>query len=74
MTPYVPKEVEKTKRKIDDRFLAFAVTISLAIVLAIAIPLGVILPQKYITPLPVNVLLPFYVDPTDGAWERLYDT
>jgi hypothetical protein len=54
--------------------LAFAVTFSLALFIAIIIPIAAILPQKYIKPLPISVLMPFYVDPIQGSWERLYDT
>jgi hypothetical protein len=53
--------------------LAFAVTFSLALFIAIIIPIAAILPQKYIKPLPISVLMPFYVDPIQGSWERLYD-
>jgi len=70
---YDPKRWEKPKKKINDRVLAFAVTFGLAVVLAIAIPLGVILPQKYIKPLPINVLVPFFVDTVNNSWERLED-
>lgn len=68
---YIPEE---RKRRFDDRVLAFAVTFTLAVCIAIGIPLGVILPQKYVKPLPINVLVPFYVNPEAGAWDRLYDT
>jgi hypothetical protein len=73
-TPTNQHVPEERKRRVDDRVLAFAVTFTLAILLAIGIPLGVILPQKYIKPLPINVLVPFYVNPEAGAWGRLYDT
>ena len=36
---------------------------TLAVLLAIGIPLGALLPQGYIKPLPVNFLVPFYVNP-----------
>jgi hypothetical protein len=64
---------EKRRRKVDDRILAFAVTSILVLFLAIGIPLGVILPQKYIKPLPIKVLVPFYLKPELGSWSRLED-
>ncbi|KAH4035996.1 hypothetical protein HBI56_063440 [Parastagonospora nodorum] len=70
---YDPKRWEKPRKKINDRVLAFAVTFGLAVLLAIAIPLAVILPQKYIKPLPINVLVPFFVDTVNDSWERLED-
>lgn len=73
-SPYVaaPKN-KQSKWKINDRVLAISVTLTLTILLAISIPLGIILPQKLIMPLPVNVLVPFYVNPEAGTWDRLYD-
>ncbi|KAH7398537.1 Spherulation-specific family 4-domain-containing protein [Pyrenochaeta sp. MPI-SDFR-AT-0127] len=56
-----------------DNVLALSVTLTLALLLAIGIPLGIILPQKLIRPLPINVLIPLYVYPEPGVWERLYD-
>lgn len=58
---------------IEDRMLAIFTTLAIAIVLAIALPLAIILPQKMIKPLPINVLIPFYVYPAPGAWDVLYD-
>lgn len=58
---------------VEDRLIALSVTFAIAVILAIAIPLGIILPQKLIKPLPVNVLIPFYMYPAPGAWEPLYD-
>jgi hypothetical protein len=58
-------------QKLNDRILAFIVTCTLAVLLAIGIPLAIILPQRYMIPLPVNVMIPFFVDPADGAWKRL---
>jgi hypothetical protein len=72
-TPHAPKQAPP-KPKMNDNALAFAVPFAIAIVLAIVIPLAAILPQKYIQPLPVNVLMPFYIDPIQGSWDRLYDT
>lgn len=73
MRPYVPGEKSVPSKKIDDRVLAWTVTLSLAILLAIGIPLGVILPQKFTTPLPVNVLVPFYLKPEESSWRALED-
>jgi hypothetical protein len=73
-TPTNQHVPEDRKPRVDNRVLAIAVTFTLAILLAIGIPLGAILPQKYIKPLPINVLVPFYVNPEAGAWGRLYDT
>jgi hypothetical protein len=70
---YDPERWEKPKKKIDDRVLAYAVTLTLAILLAAGISLGVILPQKYIKPLPINVLVPFYMSPVEDSWRRLED-
>jgi hypothetical protein len=58
-------------QKLNDRILAFIVTFALAVLLAVGIPLAIILPKRYIIPLPVNVMVPFFVDPEDGAWKRL---
>ncbi|KAL5117887.1 hypothetical protein ACEQ8H_004205 [Pleosporales sp. CAS-2024a] len=41
--------------------------------IAIVIPLGVLLPQRFIKQLPISVLIPFYVEPIDDAWDRLGD-
>ncbi|KAH7395272.1 Spherulation-specific family 4-domain-containing protein [Phaeosphaeria sp. MPI-PUGE-AT-0046c] len=71
--PYVPREKAEPSRKINDRVLAWVVTLSLAILLSIGIPLGVILPQKLIKPLPINVLVPFYLKPEEGSWRKLED-
>lgn len=56
-----------------DRFIALSVTFGIAVILAIAIPLGIILPQRLIKPLPINVLIPFYMYPAPGAWEPLFE-
>lgn len=73
--PYGPRTpVQKRRLAIDERVLALSVTITLAILLLIGIPLGAILPPKYVVELPVNILVPFYVSPDLGAWDRLYDT
>jgi hypothetical protein len=69
-----PSKRETCKGKLNDRILAFAVTSVLAILIAIAIPLGVILPQKYIKPLPIKILVPFYLNPESESWSRLEDT
>jgi hypothetical protein len=71
---YSPERPEKRRGKVDDRVLACAVTSMLALFIAIGIPLGVILPQKYIEPLPIKVLVPFYLKPEQGSWDRLEDT
>jgi hypothetical protein len=68
-----PSKRDARKGKPNDRILAFAVTSVLAILIAIAIPLGVILPQKYIKPLPIQILVPFYLSPESGSWNRLED-
>jgi hypothetical protein len=71
---------EPTKRqrkpwwKGNDRLLALTVTITLLVLLSIAIPLGVLLPQKYIEPLPINVLMPPTVFPDEVALNRLTDS
>ncbi|KAF2855797.1 hypothetical protein T440DRAFT_475158 [Plenodomus tracheiphilus IPT5] len=58
---------------VEDRLIALMVTFGIAVILAIAIPLGIILPQRLIKPLPINILIPFYMYPAPGAWEPLYD-
>ncbi|KAI8942631.1 hypothetical protein NX059_000685 [Plenodomus lindquistii] len=57
---------------VKDRMIALSVTFGIAVILAVAIPLSIILPQKLIKPLPINVLIPFYMYPAPGAWEPLY--
>jgi len=79
-SPYAPKRRELSRwprrlpdlSEIDEHVLALAVTITLAILVLIGVPLGAILPQRYVVQLPVNVIVPFYVRPLPGAWDRLY--
>lgn len=59
---------------IDDHVLAVFVTMLLTLLIAIALPLAAILPQKYVTPLPVNVMVPLYIDPEAGSWGRLVES
>ena len=59
--------------QIDDHVLALSVTITLALLILIGVPLAAVLPQKYVVPLPVNVLVPFYVYPDTKSWDRLFD-
>jgi len=70
--PHLPRRLPKRSTQIDSHVLALSVTITLAILVLIGVPLGAILPQKYVVPLPVNVIMPFYVYPDPGAWDRLY--
>ncbi|KAF1955909.1 hypothetical protein CC80DRAFT_526036 [Byssothecium circinans] len=58
---------------IDEHVFARSVTLTLALLFIIGIPLGAILPQKYVKQLPINVLVPLYIDPTSGGWERLFN-
>jgi hypothetical protein len=58
----------------NDRLLALTVTITLLVLLSIAIPLGILLPQKYIEPLPINILMPSTVFPDEVALNRLTDS
>ena len=71
-------ESEKKRRKPwwkeNDRLVALVVTITLLVLLSIAVPLGILLPQKYIAPLPINILVPSTVFPDEGAWNRLTDS
>jgi hypothetical protein len=46
----------------------------LLVLLSIAIPLGILLPQKYIEPLPINILMPSTVFPDEVALNRLTDS
>jgi hypothetical protein len=72
LRPYIP--TSKPKRKINDRVLAFGITSTLTILLAIIIPLAIILPQKFIKPLPIKVLVPFYLNPEQNSWRRMEDS
>jgi hypothetical protein len=78
----IPCKVQKRRRprwlrwlpdldEVDDRVLALSVTVTLALMVIIGVPLGALLPPRCIVPLPVNVLIPFYVYPDPGAWDRL---
>lgn len=58
---------------IDDRVLAFSVTLTLAILIVIGVPLVAVVAQKFIVQLPVNVLVPSYTFPDAESWNRLYD-
>jgi hypothetical protein len=57
----------------NDKALALAVTITLAFIIAIGLPVAAIIPQKYIDKLPINILVPLYIDPDRGAWDRIYE-
>ncbi|KAF1846505.1 uncharacterized protein K460DRAFT_377687 [Cucurbitaria berberidis CBS 394.84] len=72
-SPY-PSRPKKARfgEDVDDRVLALAVTLGIVLLLAIIIPLGIILPQKLIKPLPVNVLVPLYMKPELGGWDKMY--
>lgn len=56
----------------DDHVLAYSVTITLICILSIVIPLAAILPPRYIDQLPINILVPLYTSPVQGAWDTLY--
>jgi hypothetical protein len=56
----------------DENLFAFVVTMVLALVVLIVVACGAILPQRFVMPLPVNVIVPFYMDPLPGSWDRLY--
>jgi hypothetical protein len=56
----------------DENLFALMITMALALVVLIVVPCGAILPQQYVVPLPVNVIVPFYMYPLPGAWDRLY--
>jgi hypothetical protein len=74
-TPY-SREKRKflaTCWRINDRVLALSVTITLALFILVGVPLVAVMAQKFIVPLPVNVLVPSYRFPDPGAWSRLYD-
>lgn len=71
---YQPLEKKsRTCGVLRDRFIALIVTFAIAAILAVAIPLSIVLPQKFIKPLPINVLIPLYIDPAPGAWAPLYE-
>lgn len=71
---YQPLEKKsKTRALLRERLVALLVTFAIAVVLAVAIPLSIILPQKLIKPLPINVLIPFYIDPASQPWAPLYE-
>jgi hypothetical protein len=52
--------------------LAYSVTITLICILSIVIPLAAILPPRYVDQLPINILVPLYTYPVQGAWNALY--
>jgi hypothetical protein len=58
---------------IDDRVLAWSVTLTLAFLVVVGVPLVAIIAQKFIVQLPVNVLVPSHTLPGTGSWDRLYD-
>ncbi|KAJ4351538.1 uncharacterized protein N0V89_006881 [Didymosphaeria variabile] len=64
---------KQQRRHIDDHVFALSVTITLALLVIIGVPLGAVLPQKYVVPLPINVLVPFYVNPEQNSWDRLFE-
>ncbi|KAJ4301503.1 hypothetical protein N0V90_003595 [Kalmusia sp. IMI 367209] len=66
------KSRKRPPHQIDERVLALSVTITLALLVLIGVPLSAILPQKYVVQLPINILVPFYVYPDPGAFDRLY--
>lgn len=68
------KMLEQRHARTDNHILALSVTTTLALLILIGVPLGAILPQKYVVPLPMNVLVPFYTYPNPGAWDRLFET
>ncbi|KAF2451677.1 hypothetical protein P171DRAFT_376037 [Karstenula rhodostoma CBS 690.94] len=71
--PGHPRQPPKRQRRhIDDHVLALSVTITLAILVLIGVPLGAVLPQRYVVPLPINVIVPFYVYPDQDAWDRMF--
>jgi len=57
----------------NDRALALAVTLTLAFIIAIGLPVTAVVPLKYIDLLSLNILVPLYLDPDRGAWDRLYE-
>jgi hypothetical protein len=72
--PGHPRQPPKQRhRHIDDHVLALSVSITLAILVIIGVPLGAILPQRYVVPLPVNILVPFFVYPEPDSWDRLFE-
>ncbi|KAF9739387.1 hypothetical protein PMIN04_008361 [Paraphaeosphaeria minitans] len=71
--PGHPRQPPKNQRRhTDDHVIAISVTITLAILVLIGVPLGAVLPQKYVVPLPINVLVPFYIYPDQNAWDRMF--
>ncbi|KAJ4410703.1 hypothetical protein N0V91_001631 [Didymella pomorum] len=58
---------------IDDRVLAWSVTLTLAFLVVVGVPLVAVLAQKFIVQLPVNVLVPSHAFPGTESWDRLYD-
>jgi hypothetical protein len=61
-----------TPKPKSDKALALAVTLTLAFLIAIGLPVAAILPEKYIDKLPLNIIVPLYIDPNSGAWDRIY--
>ena len=59
--------------RINDRVLAFSVTLTLAFLISLGVPLVAVIAQSLVVQLPVNVLVP-PISPSDaGSWSRLYD-
>lgn len=67
------KTLKQSPVHINDHIFALSVTITLALLVLIGVPLGAILPQKYVVPLSINILAPFYVYPNPGSWDRLFE-
>jgi hypothetical protein len=58
--------------KINDHVLASLVTIALVCLLSIVIPLAAVLPPRYVDKLPINIFVPLYTSPAEGAWDAIY--
>ncbi|KAF2866430.1 Spherulation-specific family 4-domain-containing protein [Massariosphaeria phaeospora] len=73
--PYAPPPRATRKRPaIDNHALALSVTITLAILVLIGVPIGAILPERYVVKLPINILVPLYLEPESGIkWDRLFE-
>ncbi|PSN61650.1 hypothetical protein BS50DRAFT_454234, partial [Corynespora cassiicola Philippines] len=55
--------------------IAISITLALILFLALTLPLAAILPQKYVTPLPINILVPLYTSPENTShWTALTDS
>lgn len=64
---------KRPRKNDDDRAFALSVTLTLIILISLGLPLAALLPPKYVTKLPINIILPLYILPVTGSWDPLYE-